>query len=114
MELELSADDLAERWILDAGNWELLANKTGATRLGFAALLKFFEAEGRFSPQARGTRGLWNNWTESPAKNAVLWDERSNGDLRPEYYLAAKWPFSLTGVFELSRVIHIKTHNGCQ
>jgi hypothetical protein len=25
-----------------------LANKTGATRLGFAALLKFFESEGRF------------------------------------------------------------------
>jgi TnpA family transposase len=48
MEPELSADDLAERWTLDAGNWELLANKTGATRLGFAALLKFFEAEGRF------------------------------------------------------------------
>jgi Domain of unknown function (DUF4158) len=48
MELELSADDLAERWILDAGNWELLANKTGSTRLGFAALLKFFEAEGLF------------------------------------------------------------------
>ncbi len=48
MELELSADDLAERWTLDAGNWELLANKSGATRLGFAALLKFFEAEGRF------------------------------------------------------------------
>jgi len=48
MEPELSADDLAERWTLDAGNWELLANKSGATRLGFAALLKFFEAEGRF------------------------------------------------------------------
>ena len=48
MEPEPSADDLAERWTLDAENWELLANKTGATRLGFAALLKFFEAEGRF------------------------------------------------------------------
>ena len=31
MEPELSADDLAERWTLDAGNWELLANKTFAT-----------------------------------------------------------------------------------
>ncbi len=30
MEPELSADDLAERWTLDAGNWELLANKSGA------------------------------------------------------------------------------------
>jgi hypothetical protein len=51
-ELELSADVLAERWTLDAGNWDLLANKTGATRLGVAALLKFFEAEGRF-PRTR-------------------------------------------------------------
>ncbi len=48
MEPELSAGDLAERWTLDTGNWELLANKSGATRLGFAALLNFFEAEGRF------------------------------------------------------------------
>ena len=52
MEPELSADDLAERWILDASNWELLANKSGATRLGFVALLKFFEAENRF-PRSR-------------------------------------------------------------
>jgi hypothetical protein len=28
--------------------------------------------------------------------------------LWPEYYLAAKWPFSLTAGFELSSVIHIK------
>lgn len=48
MESELSAEDLAERWTLDASNWELLANKSGATRLGFAALLKFFEFENRF------------------------------------------------------------------
>ena len=29
-------------------DWELVANKTGATRLGFALLLKFFELEARF------------------------------------------------------------------
>jgi hypothetical protein len=37
--------------VLDAlveADWELPANKTGATRLGFASLLKFFELEGRF------------------------------------------------------------------
>jgi hypothetical protein len=48
MERELSADQLAEHWTLEAANWQWLANKTGATRLGFAALLKFFESEGRF------------------------------------------------------------------
>jgi hypothetical protein len=30
----------------------LIANKTGATRLGFALLLKFFEQEGRFPTSA--------------------------------------------------------------
>jgi hypothetical protein len=39
---ELSADKLAERWTLETANWQWLANKSGATRLGFAALLKFF------------------------------------------------------------------------
>jgi hypothetical protein len=48
MERELSADQLAEHWTLEAAHWQWLANKTGATRLGFAALLKFFESEGRF------------------------------------------------------------------
>ncbi len=33
-------------WTLDEADWRLLANKAGATRLGFALLLKFFEFEG--------------------------------------------------------------------
>lgn len=40
-------------WTLLDGDWELVGNKTGATRLGFGLLLKFFELEGRF-PRARG------------------------------------------------------------
>ena len=35
-------------WTLVGQDWELVANKTGATRLGFALLLKFFELEARF------------------------------------------------------------------
>ncbi|MFE7001169.1 DUF4158 domain-containing protein [Streptomyces griseus] len=30
------------------GDWDLVANKTGPTRLGFCLMLKFFEMEGRF------------------------------------------------------------------
>ncbi|MFC9848682.1 DUF4158 domain-containing protein [Streptomyces sp. NPDC060223] len=30
------------------GDWELVANKSGATRLGFCLMLKFFEIEARF------------------------------------------------------------------
>lgn len=40
--------DLIACWTLDEADWRLLANKTGATRLGFALMLKFFDLEGRF------------------------------------------------------------------
>jgi len=40
--------DLISCWTLDEADWRLLANKAGATRLGFALLLKFFDLEGRF------------------------------------------------------------------
>ena len=45
---EWELKDLIECWTLDEAEFELLANKTGATRLGFALLLKFFELEARF------------------------------------------------------------------
>ena len=32
----------------DGGDWDLIANKAGVTRLGFAVMLKFYEIEGRF------------------------------------------------------------------
>jgi Domain of unknown function (DUF4158) len=41
-------DELVEHWTLDDQDVRLLRNKTGATRLGFAVLLKFFEHQGRF------------------------------------------------------------------
>ena len=47
-----TADELVEYWTLTPSELELLANKTGPTRLGFALLLKFFQYEGRF-PQQR-------------------------------------------------------------
>jgi hypothetical protein len=37
-----------EHWTLDVEDRALLGNKTWATRLGFAVLLKFFRREGRF------------------------------------------------------------------
>ena len=38
-------DELVEHWTLLPRETELLTNKTGATRLGFAVLLKFFQLE---------------------------------------------------------------------
>jgi Domain of unknown function (DUF4158) len=45
-------EDLIAYWTLLDSDWRLVANKTGATRLGFVALLKFFETEGRFPQYA--------------------------------------------------------------
>lgn len=43
-----SPEKLLTNWTLVDGDWDLVANKSGATRLGFSLLLKFFELEGRF------------------------------------------------------------------
>jgi hypothetical protein len=45
-------EDLLASWTLVDADWDLVATKTGATRLGFGLLLKFFELEARF-PQDR-------------------------------------------------------------
>ncbi len=39
-------DELVEQWTLAPGELVLLINKSGAGRVGFAALLKFFQGEG--------------------------------------------------------------------
>lgn len=46
------AGDGDDRWVLRAADRALIGNKTGATRLGFAVLLKLFAAEGRFPRRA--------------------------------------------------------------
>ncbi len=41
-------DELAQHWTISNEERDLLGNRTGATRLSFAILLKSFQAEGRF------------------------------------------------------------------
>jgi pimeloyl-ACP methyl ester carboxylesterase len=53
MRPEWEPEELVACWTLIDTDWELVANKAGATRLGFALLLKFFELEARF-PRDRG------------------------------------------------------------
>jgi hypothetical protein len=48
MRREWELEDLIDCWTLDEDEFDLLANKSGATRLGFALMLKFFELEARF------------------------------------------------------------------
>jgi hypothetical protein len=45
---EWTPEELVDCWTLVEDDWRLVGNKTGATRLGFAVLLKFFELEARF------------------------------------------------------------------
>ncbi len=51
---EWTPEELIESWTLvtdpasGRDDWKLVGNKAGATRLGFALLLKFYELEGRF------------------------------------------------------------------
>lgn len=45
---EWSLEDVVACWTLVDGDWKLMANKSGTTRLGFALLLNFFELQGRF------------------------------------------------------------------
>ena len=52
MRREWSPEDLIACWTLVESDWDLVANKAGATRLGFAVMLKFFELEARFPRHA--------------------------------------------------------------
>ena len=48
MQAEWDPDELISAWTLAGSDWELIANKAGVTRLGFAVMLKFYVIEGRF------------------------------------------------------------------
>ncbi|MFJ9975276.1 DUF4158 domain-containing protein [Streptomyces sp. NPDC090621] len=53
---EWEPEDMIEVWTLLEEDQERLRNKSGANRLGFALLLKFFEVEARF-PEDPGEIG---------------------------------------------------------
>ena len=53
MKRDWNAEELAEHWALLSDEKQLLGNKTGVTRLGFAVMLKFFQHEGRFPRQGQ-------------------------------------------------------------
>ncbi len=58
MKHDWNADELTEHWALLPGEKRLLAHKSGATRLGFAVWLKFFQHEGRFPQQRQDVPGV--------------------------------------------------------
>jgi TnpA family transposase len=74
-----TAEALAEHWTVLPADLDLLGNKTGATRLGYALLLKYFRAEGRF-PQAK-----------ADLPPAAIVHVAQQLDLPPEHYLQYDW-----------------------
>jgi hypothetical protein len=58
MKRQWETEELVEHWTLDVEDRTLLGNKTGATRLGFAVLLKFFRQEGRFPQHKNEVPGM--------------------------------------------------------
>ena len=48
MQAEWEPDELINASTLTGNDWDLITNKAGVTRLGFAVMLKFYEIEGRF------------------------------------------------------------------
>jgi len=54
---EWAAEELIESWTLVGADRDLVANKPGATRLGFAVLLKFYEVVARLSRDASEVPG---------------------------------------------------------
>ncbi|WP_374214025.1 DUF4158 domain-containing protein [Streptomyces sp. A3M-1-3] len=53
MRQDWEPEDLIEVWTLLEDDMKRVRNKSGATRLGFALLLKFFEVEARFPESAK-------------------------------------------------------------
>ena len=79
MKRHWETEELVEHWTLMPTEVELLANKTGATRLGFAALLKFFQIEMRFPQSA----------TEVPA--VVVDYLAKQVKVRPDQFQTYEW-----------------------
>jgi hypothetical protein len=64
VQTEWEPDELIDTWTLTGTDWDLIASKAAATRLGFAAMLKFYEIEGRFPAYRRRSRPSWSGTSD--------------------------------------------------
>ncbi len=69
MQQHWTTDELIDHWTLLPAERELLANKTGATRLGFAIMLKAFALEGRFPGSLHDIPAQVVAYVVSPSKS---------------------------------------------
>jgi hypothetical protein len=89
-------DELARYWTLLSGEHALLANKTGATRLAFAVLLKAFQCDGRF-PERR-----------EDIPSCIVAHLAQQVGVLPELYAEVDW----TGRSSRRHRVHILHHCG--
>src|SRR5436190_22268999 len=80
-----SGDDLVAHFTLLSQDRELLQNKTGPTRLGFAVLLKCFQQEGRFPAKHENTLMLQQVLSEPTWRNRLQAEDLRA--LTPLFYL---------------------------
>ena len=79
MKQDWHPDELAQHWTLAPDEHKLLGNKTGATRLSFAILLKAFQFDGRFPDRREDVAG------------SVVVHLASRTDVAPEAYSDGEW-----------------------
>lgn len=88
MRQDWTAEQLADAWTLEEGDRTLIGNKSGATRLGSALKLKFFQLQGRFPtyaeeiPSAAGLRRRAGRRGSSPVQQVSV--ERPVGEVAPQ------------------------------
>lgn len=98
MRQEREPEDLIEVWTLLEEDQERLRNKSGANRLGFALLLKFFEVEARFPENSGGI--------PVPAVSYVAQQVKVAAEEYPSDLRAAAGPVRYT---LLSTLCHVNT-----
>jgi hypothetical protein len=79
MKRQWENEELIEHWMLTAWDLAQLGNKSGATRLGFAVLLKFFQREARFPTYKNDIPGV------------VIAFVATQVSVAPEAYLQYDW-----------------------
>jgi hypothetical protein len=72
MVVKFDEDELIEHWTLVGDELGQVAGKRGATRLGFALLLKFYAGHGRFPARPRRVAGQGGGLCRPPSGRSGL------------------------------------------
>ena len=91
--VDQTGEDTDDRWALHASDRALLGDKTGTTRLGFAVVLKMFQAEGRDRPKSGGSGGSAERASCPALSDCIVSFEgavRDRGS-NPQHHVRSPW-----------------------